>query len=99
VGATGQDVTYNPFTAWGLKGDKEVASMADTGLDDSHCFFREDDGERMQRSPLEAPITDSKRRKVVQYTHYERRNIDSVDEPGGHGTHVAGTICGDPEVR
>ena len=96
VGVTGQDTNYNPFTAWGLRGQNEVVSVADTGLDDTHCFFREDSGSKMERSSLQSYIIDSRRRKVVEYVSNTDRNCDATDVEGGHGTHVAGTVCGNP---
>ena len=94
--------------------------MADSGLDDNSCFFRDEEHGSTPRSPFKqgAPrnyTIESFRRKVatvhaprqaplankqcnpspqvVQYIAY----VDGEDEEGGHGTHVVGSIVGQPE--
>lgn len=50
--------------------------MADTGVDLNHCHFREDYGDSIVASDYENPVTDTSKRKVVQY-------IDFVDDFDG----------------
>ena len=54
------------------------------------CFFTEGDGTIVTRSTIEDPITNSSRRKVVQYIAFQ----DGGDYEEGHGTHVSGSVAG-----
>lgn len=49
--------------------------MADTGVDLNHCHFREDDGDNVESSDWDDPITDTDKRKVVQYIAF----VDNFD--------------------
>ena len=49
--------------------------MADTGVDMNHCQFREDDGDNIEASSYDDPITDITKRKVVQYIRF----VDDFD--------------------
>lgn len=66
--------------------------MADTGVDVDSCYFHDDSG-RVDPSDISSPVTDSSKRKVIQYTVISDQT-DTTDAPGGHGTHVAGTLVG-----
>eukprot|EP00752_Nemacystus_decipiens_P002900 g2698.t1 len=81
---------YTPLWDENLQGQDEIIGVADTGLDMNHCQFREDDGDNVEASDWEDPVTDLTKRKVVQYIEF----VDDFDEEGGHGTHVAGTLAG-----
>lgn len=59
-----------------LQGQDEIIGVADTGLDLNHCHFREDDGDNIEASDWDDPVTDTDKRKVVQY-------IDFVDDFDG----------------
>lgn len=83
-----------------LMGEGEVIGIADTGVDLNHCSFQE--YEHVDVPPLSVYVSSEspnvydernlKRRKIVQYVTYSQSGV--VDETS-HGTHVAGTICGD----
>jgi subtilisin family serine protease len=81
-----------PYSEAGLTGSGQVVGVADTGLDDLSCFFRDYPSSRHYSSGLTA--RDGKiemmRRKVVRYVAY----ADSLDYEGGHGTHVCGSLVG-----
>ena len=83
-----------PFTSAGLQGAGHVVGVADSGLDDLSCFFLDTSGQyssiQTSRSPISSPVTEINRRKVVQYV----ANADGLDDTGGHGTHVCGSIAG-----
>ncbi|CAM9547842.1 unnamed protein product [Ectocarpus sp. 6 AP-2014] len=81
---------YTPLWDENLQGQDEIIGVADTGLDLNHCQFREDDGDNIEASDWDDPVTDLDKRKVVQYIDF----VDDFDEADGHGTHVAGSICG-----
>ena len=73
-----------------LDGTGQVITIADTGLDQTHCFFASsanDDG--IQHVSFGTTSYDNSYRKVVQYVAY----IDSTDG-NGHGTHVVGSAIG-----
>jgi hypothetical protein len=79
-----------PYSSAGLNGLNEVVGVGDTGLDELMCFFTEGDGTVVTRSTIEDPITNSSRRKVVQYIAFQ----DGGDYEEGHGTHVSGSVAG-----
>lgn len=58
-----------------LQGQDEIIGVADTGVDLNHCHFIEDDGDSIEASDWEDPITDLTKRKVVQYIDY----VDDFD--------------------
>lgn len=88
----GSDEAASPYTAAGLRGDDQVASCADTGVDLSSCYFLDTSGNVPFSSCFNA-VYDSTKRKVIEYTYLDGYS-DTIDEVGGHGTHVAGTIVG-----
>lgn len=81
----------SPYSASGILGSGQVVSVADTGLDMQSCFFKDSNG-NVQTSLHSSPVTQSGKRKVVQYCHTDQS--DTSDVAVGHGTHVAGTIAG-----
>jgi hypothetical protein len=82
-----------PIFNKGLKGDDQIVAVADTGLDQYSCYFYDSTNGATPTSSADDPQTYSDRRKVVQYVAFG----DSSDAPGGHGTHVSGTIVGATE--
>lgn len=58
-----------------LQGQGQVIGVADTGVDMDHCHFREDDGDNIEASEYNDPITDQTKRKVVQYIAF----VDDFD--------------------
>ena len=87
-------VTNNaiPYSIAGLLGDGQVVAVADTGIDETSCYFIDPNGQ-VPRSPLLQPVTVPSFRKVITYAGVE--GSDFIDQVDGHGTHVAGTIAGD----
>jgi subtilisin family serine protease len=86
-------VKVTPYTYAGLLGNGQIASVADTGVDISSCYFYDPNGS-VQPSSTQSPITSSQYRKVIQYTYCSGGGCDTSDAASGHGTHVAGTVCG-----
>jgi hypothetical protein len=64
-----------------INGSGEVITICDSGLDRFHPLFYDD-----------AEIGPN-HRKIINYTAY----VDDVDNPYGHGTHVAGTAVDDAD--
>ncbi len=72
--------------AWdhGLHGEGQIVAIMDSGLDYNSCWFRDHD--------LRPP--GPRHRKVIDYAEVGGGNAyDGCED--GHGTHVAGTLCGD----
>ncbi|RYG70070.1 hypothetical protein EON64_01190, partial [archaeon] len=84
-------LSVEPYTAMGLNGTGQVIGVSDTGIDEHSCFFRDLEHGRVPRSTVQAPVTDLKFRKVVQYINYSGSGGDYSD---GHGSHVSGTLAG-----
>ena len=82
--------SMEPYSIAGLDGTGVVVGVADSGLDELSCYFRDANG-LVPRSSMLAPFTDHGKRKVVQYVDYSG---SGGDDAGGHGTHVAGSVAG-----
>ncbi len=84
--ATADTVLSGALPIWdhNIKGQKQLVTVMDTGVDDASCWFVD---------PLGNPIGPN---HIVlrQYTDEGGDLID--DQTCGHGTHVAGTVAGDP---
>jgi hypothetical protein len=76
----------------GLNGTGVVVGLLDGGVDEYSCFFNNSDDQVCARSLPGAPTHDFSRRKVIQYT-YDSDSIE--DSENGHGTGMAGIICGE----
>lgn len=72
-----------PIWDQGIHGENQIATLMDTGLDYNSCWFRENGN---------APPGPS-HRKVINYSTFGGDPYDGCDT--GHGSHVAGTVCGD----
>jgi hypothetical protein len=84
---------YHPYHLVGLDGTGQIVGIGDTGIDELSCFFRNSDSSKVARSTYHAPTFDLTKRKVIQYIAYG----DDTDLNKGHGSHVAGTVAGDPQ--
>lgn len=88
------DPSESPLTDVGLTGEGEIVGVADSGLNDNSCFFWDGGSaystEKVPRRSIGSSYVEGERRKVIQYISY----ADGLDEIGGHGTHVCGTIVG-----
>ncbi len=69
---------HTPLWDLGLDGEGEIVGVADTGVDDRSCFFRDYDYGPTPRNNASSPSVDSKYRKVVQYISY----ADGLDTEG-----------------
>mmetsp|Transcript_6327 Transcript_6327/g.10347 ORF Transcript_6327/g.10347 Transcript_6327/m.10347 type:complete len:885 (+) Transcript_6327:82-2736(+) len=76
----------------GLTGNGIIVGLLDGGIDEYSCFFNNSDGQTCARSLPGSPTHDLTRRKVIQYT-YDSDSIE--DEADGHGTGMAGILCGE----
>lgn len=81
---------HEPYHKLGLTGKGQVCGLADTGVDDMSCFFRDDSNAYATQYTTRSGDVETQRRKVIQYVGA----ADSSDYEGGHGTHVAGTLLG-----
>lgn len=74
----------------GLDGTGQVITIADTGLDQDHCFYAGDSSDTgVAHISYGTTTYDNSYRKVIQYVAF----VDSEDGDG-HGTHVAGSAVG-----
>lgn len=80
-----------PYTSAGLRGDGQIVTIADTGLDVNSCYFFDKAG-RVPPSQPNAPVFNSRLRKVIGYIYNSCG--DQTDTSEGHGTHVSGTVAG-----
>jgi subtilisin family serine protease len=78
----------SPLNILGLDGTGQLIQVVDSGLDFNNPFFY-DTAVAVNPSKL-PPSGLSTHRKVVAYWSY----MDALDELGGHGTHVAGSVAG-----
>jgi hypothetical protein len=83
--------TSFPYTNAGIDGRGQIVAVADTGLDELSCYFRNSDSSKVARSRYRNPTFDLSKRKVIQYIDY----CDDTDTYRGHGTHVSGTVAGE----
>lgn len=59
----------NVYAASGLLGDGQIVSFADTGVDETSCYFQDPNGQ-VAHSPLSQPVTNPSIRKVWKYLFY-----------------------------
>jgi hypothetical protein len=78
-----------PCWAHGVRGKGVITSQTDTGLNTGHDMFRD------PNLSVTPPGIWPDHRKIVAYKNYE--GADGV-EGQYHGSHVAGTICGNDSV-
>lgn len=77
-------VPEQPFFDFGIRGQNEIVTIIDSGIDHRHCFYHD--------PKREVPFdkTDFQHRKIVRYQVIS----DIYDGENGHGTHVSGIIAG-----
>ncbi|KAG2392168.1 hypothetical protein C9374_012420 [Naegleria lovaniensis] len=84
-----------PFYEMGILGNGQIVGVSDTGIDWDNCLFRDALNPTVRTNTLNFD-----HRKIVKYdtvsvysgwTTYTSDGHDGVD---GHGTHVAGSVCG-----
>lgn len=79
-----------PYSDFGLNGQGQICGVADSGVYDLSCFFLDDSNSYPTITTNRSGILQEHRRKIIQYVGY----ADGVDDLGGHGTHVVGSIAG-----
>lgn len=88
--------SYSPMQWSGnFTGEGQVIGVVDTGLDMMNCYFYDPDEQanfQYQRT-LSTTVTNPNHRKVLQYISVSSYG-DTIDNDGGHGTHVAGIAAG-----
>ena len=77
-------IPFQPFYEKGIRGQNEIVSIIDSGIDHRHCFFFDPDHD------VPYNRTDFKHRKIVRY----QAEADTFDSERGHGSHVSGIIAG-----
>ena len=81
----------SPLWDLGFDGSSQIVAIADSGVDYYRCYFADPSGAQFDAFvDLPAPLPES---PVSQLTGYWRY-MDGLDDPSGHGTHVAGSIVG-----
>eukprot|EP01041_Mallomonas_annulata_P002618 gene2618-5114_t len=80
-----------PYSDKGLLGDNVIVSIADTGADDTSCYFR-DPYRKVNKTLINYAKADYRLRKIIQYTFVS--GADALDDVGGHGTHICGIVAG-----
>ncbi|KAG1674598.1 hypothetical protein FOA52_001847 [Chlamydomonas sp. UWO 241] len=88
---------FTPFARFGIDGRGQIIGVGDTGLALDSCFFYDPDAPLTAANATIDPVTGvtvirpASHRKLVQYYGYR-----SLEDESGHGTHVSGTLVGDP---
>ncbi len=84
-------LSYSPIWDHGVKGQNEVISISDTGVDFDNCFFWDD------AVPVPVNQVNFQHRKIIFYSTVDPTDPSKIYEPGdsnGHGTHTAGSLAG-----
>ena len=78
-----------PVWRHGVRGQRVILSVTDTGLNTGHDMFRD------PAMPITPPGLWPDHRKVVAYKQFEGAD---ASEGQYHGSHVAGSVCGNDSV-
>ncbi|OHT08238.1 Clan SB, family S8 [Tritrichomonas foetus] len=81
----GSYVSPHPFYDLGIRGERQIIAVSDTGVDTLHNFFYDPQHEVVINKTLE------NHRKIHAYYSC----ADSTDVRNGHGTHVSGIALGE----
>jgi len=72
----GNQNANEPYTVdKNLIGKNQIVSVADTGCDETSCFFYDKQKGLIPRSTITSPITDTSYRKIIQYSYNPSGNI------------------------
>ena len=72
----GNQNANEPYTVdKNLIGKNQIVSVADTGCDETSCFFYDKEKGLIPRGPITNPITDTSYRKIIQYSYNPSGNI------------------------
>lgn len=93
TGTAGNTAGFAPYTDAGVTGKGQVVGVADTGLDESSCYFYDNNAGFIPRTLIDKASKDWTRRKVVQFTYLPEADV--TDVKNGHGTHVCGIVAGE----
>lgn len=91
------DAIIHPIWNAGIQGEGQVVGCGDSGMDVDSCFFYDPEVsflEGLQRPDLfrNVQVFESSVHRKIKYYHGTTDVLDN----DGHGTHVAGTLVGDP---
>jgi subtilisin family serine protease len=86
----GGTLNEEPYREAGLEGQGQICGIADSGVNDLSCFFLDNSGAYPTVTTNRSGVVEPLRRKIIQYVSH----ADDLDEEGGHGTHVCGTVAG-----
>lgn len=84
------DQELEPFKTIGLNGKNQICGVADSGANDLSCFLLDNSNNYTTITTSRNGEIQMNRRKIIQYVPY----ADSLDDMGGHGTHVCSSIVG-----
>ncbi|KAF0978412.1 hypothetical protein FDP41_002232 [Naegleria fowleri] len=88
-------MSATPFYDMGILGNGQIVGVSDSGIDWDNCLFRDANNPIVKTNNV-----NMNHRKIVGYdtvTVYSKSgnfSSDGQDEVDGHGTHIAGSICG-----
>eukprot|EP00210_Caulerpa_lentillifera_P000241 g234.t1 len=91
------DPILHPIWSAGIQGEGQIVGCGDSGIDVDSCFFYDSevsflDGLRRIIQPRVIQVFESDTHRKIKYYHGSTDVLDS----DGHGTHVAGTLVGNP---
>ena len=82
----------SPYSGHKLLGTGVIIAEADTGLDDTSCYFANYSKPPIAKTLISNPKPDLSNSKVAQYVYVP--SGETQDNVRGHGTHVCGVLAG-----